>query len=143
MAEIFHDFPINRSAASVFQAVTTPAGLDSWWTKRSGGKPIAGTEYQLWFGPEYDWRAEVRNCITNREFELQLTQADDDWRGTRVRFHLDEKDGITHVHFHHLGWREANQHFRASSFCWAMYLRLLKRHVEHGERVPYEQRLEV
>lgn len=143
MADIFHDFPVKASPASVFQAVTTSAGLDAWWTKRSGGKPIAGTEYQLWFGPEYDWRAEVSNCATNSEFELRMTHAEDDWRGTRVGFRLDEKDGITHVLFHHLGWREANQHFRTSSYCWAMYLRLLKRYVEHGEIVPYEQRLEV
>jgi hypothetical protein len=34
-------------------------------------------------------------------------------------------------------------HYRTSSFCWAMYLRLLKRYVEHGEVVPYEKRLDV
>jgi hypothetical protein len=26
---------------------------------------------------------------------------------------------------------------------WAMYLRVLKRHLEHGESVPYERRLDV
>ena len=36
----------------------------------------------------------------------------------------------------------ANAHYRTSAFCWAMYLRLLKKYVETGEVVPYERRLE-
>jgi hypothetical protein len=33
--------------------------------------------------------------------------------------------------------------FRRSSYCWAMYLRILRRYLEHGETVPYERRLDV
>jgi Activator of Hsp90 ATPase homolog 1-like protein len=32
---------------------------------------------------------------------------------------------------------------KISSYCWAMYLRILKRYVEFGEEVPYEKRLQV
>ena len=53
-----------------------------------------------------------------------------------------EKDGVTQVRFHHVGWPEPSEHYRISCFCWAMYLRLLKRYVEKGERVPYEARLD-
>jgi hypothetical protein len=44
--------------------------------------------------------------------------------------------------FAHRGWPEANDHYRTSSFCWAMYLRLMKRHLETGEQVPYAIRLD-
>jgi hypothetical protein len=47
------------------------------------------------------------------------------------------------VRFHHLGWPEANEHYRISCFCWAMYLRIMKRNLEYGETVPYERRLAV
>jgi hypothetical protein len=60
-----------------------------------------------------------------------------------VGFLLQEKDGLTQVSFHHTGWPENNEHYRISCYCWAMYLRLLKRYVEYGEVVPYEDRLEV
>jgi hypothetical protein len=30
-----------------------------------------------------------------------------------------------------------------SCFCWAMYLRILRRHLEYGEEVEYERRLDV
>jgi uncharacterized protein YndB with AHSA1/START domain len=141
MPDIFHQFPINASMRQVFQAVATPEGLDCWWTKRSAGTPTVGAEYELWFCPEYDWRAVVSRSVPDIEFELEMTKADNDWMGTHLGFHLAEKDGVTLVRFHHAGWPAANDHYRVSCFCWAMYLRLLKRYVEFGEKVPYEERL--
>jgi len=143
MADIVHDFPINASRQQVFQAVSSPAGLDSWWTKRSSGEPALGKEYVLWFGPEDDWRAVVSRYVANVEFELRLTHSQEDWQDTRVRFFLEETNGVTHVRFQHLDWPEASDHYRTSSFCWAMYLRLLRRYVENDEVVPYEARLDV
>lgn len=141
MADIFHHFPIDASPQQVFQAITTPAGLDTWWTLNSSGIPTEGTEYELGFGPGYTWSALVTKGVVDREFELEMTSADADWKGSRIGFHLEERDGMTHVRFHHTDWPHSNSHFRTSSFCWAMYLRLLKRYVEHGEIVAYEDRL--
>lgn len=142
MADIFHDFPIAATSQQVFQAVSTPQGLDAWWTKRSKGEAAKEREYELWFGPQHDWRAVVSRCDPGREFEFTMTRSDRDWQGTRVGFALEEKDGFTQVRFHHRGWPEGNEHYRVSSFCWAMYLRLLKRYVEQGDIVPYEDRLD-
>jgi uncharacterized protein YndB with AHSA1/START domain len=142
MADILHDFPISAPAARVFAAIATPAGLDAWWTARAAGQPEVGAEYVLWFGPEHDWRAVVTRCARDAEIEWRLTRADRDWTGTRVGFQLEERGGVTQVRFSHRGWPQANDHHRTSSFCWAMYLRLMKRHVETGERVPYAQRLD-
>lgn len=142
MPDIFHHFPIRASARQVFRAVSTPADLDAWWTKRCSGEPAPGSRYELWFGPQFDWRAVVSLCVPDAEFELQITSADQDWLGTRVGFALTEKDGATQVRFHHTGWPRDNDHYRVSNFCWAMYLRLLKRYVETGEAVPYDERLD-
>lgn len=143
MADIFHDFPIKAPLDRVFAAVSTPEGLDCWWTARSEGKPIQGEEYQLWFGPEYHWRAKVTRCMPNSEFELEMVRADKDWMGTRVGLRLEDRGGVTWVRFHHVGWPSENEHYRISCNCWAMYLRILRRHLEHGELVPYESRLDV
>ncbi len=140
MADIFHDFPINAPSDKVFLAVSTPGGLESWWTKRTSGEPALGSEYQLWFGPEYDWRAIVSKYVPNVAFELTITKAMEDWMGTLVGFVLNEGEGRTQVRFYHSGWPEASDHFRGSTFCWALYLRLLKRFVEHDEVVEYEGR---
>jgi uncharacterized protein YndB with AHSA1/START domain len=140
VADILHDLWIDAAPARVFEAVSTPAGLESWWTGRSSGEPGTDAEYTLWFSPEYDWRGRVSRIAPDSDFELEITLADVDWTGTRVGFVLFPRDGGTAVRFYHAGWAEPNEHFRISSYCWAMYLRLLKRYVEQGEVLPYEHR---
>lgn len=142
MADILHDLPIKATPEDVFRAVSTPQDLDRWWTKRSAGEARTGAEYELWFGPDYDWRAQVTRCVPPVEFELQITKAMPDWIGTKVGFVLDGADGGTMVRFRHAGWAEASEHFRISSYCWAMYLRILTRYLERGEEVPYDERLD-
>jgi uncharacterized protein YndB with AHSA1/START domain len=139
MPDIYQNFQIHAPADKVFRAIATPEGLDTWWTQRSSKD---GDRYVLWFGPKHEWRAVTTRAVPGKEFELELTGADDDWRGTKVGFVLDEAKGTTNARFHHVGWRESNEHYRISCYCWAMYLRLLKRYVERGEVVPYEHRLE-
>jgi uncharacterized protein YndB with AHSA1/START domain len=143
VADIFQHFPIKAPARRVFEAVSTPAGLDSWWTLNSARGSDEGAEYTLGFGPGYDWLATVTRQIPDSEFEIEFTQADSDWQGTRLGFQLEERDGATEVRFHHTGWPKSNDHYRVSCYCWSMYLRLLKRYVERGEVVDYEIRLEV
>ena len=73
---------------------------------------------------------------------LKITDAAPDWQDTHVGFTLAEIDGETILKIEHLGWSEDSDHFRSSSFCWAMYLRIMKRYVEFGETVEYGRRLE-
>jgi uncharacterized protein YndB with AHSA1/START domain len=143
MADIRHRFLVHAPKSDVFAALSTPQGLDMWWTKRSSGEPVVGHTYQLWFSPAHDWQAVVRRCVPDAAFALELTSADADWTGTRVAFELEQQGETTHVRFDHTGWPTENDHYHASTYCWAMYLRLLNRYVEHGEVVPYEERLEV
>ncbi len=142
MVDIHHRFTVKTSPEEIFQAVSTPAGLDTWWTLTSSGEPAQGAEYELGFGPGYDWRAVVSRYVPGSEIEFEMTSAQEDWQATRVGFLLEGKEGVTEVRFHHLGWPRANAHYESSCYCWAMYLRLLKRYVEHGEVVPYEGRLD-
>jgi uncharacterized protein YndB with AHSA1/START domain len=142
VADILQDFPIKASPARVFEMFTTPRGLDEWWTQRSSGEPREGAEYELWFGPEYDWRARVTRCVPDLEFELEMTRADADWTGTRVGVRLEARGDSTRVQFRHVGWPDSNAHYRTSCHCWALYLRVLRRYLENGESVPYDTRLD-
>ena len=143
MPDIYHHFWIKSSPHKVFENIVTSKGLDNWWTKTSEAKPQPGANYTLHFGPGYTWKAKVNTYQADQVFELEFTEADADWVGTKVGFKLSLKDGKTEVHFHHRGWPGENEHFKISSYCWAMYLRILKRYTEFGEQVPYEKRLDV
>ena len=142
MADIYHEFPIRAPRDRVFRAMSTPEGLDTWWTKGSQGRPEVSAEYELEFGSGYDWRAKVTHCVPDSEFELEMTIADDDWTGTRVGFKLGARDAGTWVRFYHTGWPRLNEHYCVSCNCWALYLRILRRKLEYGESVPYEGRLD-
>jgi uncharacterized protein YndB with AHSA1/START domain len=140
MADIQLSFPIFRDARTVFASMTAPAGLDAWWTRDSVGVPALGARYEFGFGPEVRWTGEVTLCDAPQRFEWTMRHADADWLGTRVGFTLEPFDGGVRVTFYHRGWPVENAHFRTSCYCWATYLRILKRHLEHGERVAYEER---
>jgi hypothetical protein len=83
----------------------------------------------------------IRRYDPSQLVEWEITEADADWRGTRVGFRLTPRGDGTDVEFWHTGWPDRNAHYRRSSFCWAMYLRLLRRFIERGEVVPYAERL--
>jgi hypothetical protein len=80
--------------------------------------------------------------VPDAEFELEMVRADRDWTGTRVTLRLEPRDGATWVRFSHTGWPAQNEHYRISCNCWAMYLRILRRSLERGESVTYEDRLD-
>jgi uncharacterized protein YndB with AHSA1/START domain len=144
MPDILHDLPIDAPQERVFQAICTPEGLDEWWTKECQGKAGLGETYRLGFGPDYDWSAVVERYQPQSEFALKLVKADADWLGTVVGIQLEPRKGSgTWVRFSHLGWPVINEHYRVSCNCWASYLRILRRYLEHGERVPYDDRLNV
>lgn len=143
MADIFHELPIRAPLSRVFHAISSPEGLDTWWTKTSAGRAAVGETYDLGFGSEYQWQARVIACSPDHTFELEFTQSDFDWNGTRVRIEVESRDDRTWLRFRHTGWPNLNEHFRISCTCWASYLRILRRSLEHGESVPYEDRLDV
>jgi len=143
MADIFHNFIIKISPDKVFEGISSSTGLDNWWTKSSKENPGLGGTYTLNFGPQYNWKAVVTKFKPGTAFELEMTKADADWLGSKIGFSLSPKNDITVVNFYHTGWPEKNEHFKISSYCWAMYLRILKRYLEFGELVPYENRLNV
>ncbi len=143
MADIFHNFSIEAPAEKVFEAISLSEGLDKWWTKASAVNPLRGGMYTLDFGPEYIWNAIVTEYVKDKVFELKMTEADADWLGTKIGFILIAHKNKTTVNFYHTGWPQKNEHYKISSYCWAMYLRILKRHLEYGEWVPYEKRLQV
>lgn len=59
MADIVHQLPNKASSAQVFEAISTPTGLDARWTKRATGLPKDGAEYELRFGDDYVWRGHL------------------------------------------------------------------------------------
>jgi len=141
MPDIQHRFVVKAPASRVFAMFADPALLSEWWTLDADGVAESGELYRFGFGPDVEWQGLLAACDPDRWIEWEILEADGDWTGTRIGARLTPlADTRTIVDFYNSGWRHANEHFRTSSCCWANYLRVLRRFVEHGERVPYGDR---
>ena len=137
---IHHDLPIEASIKEVFDAISLPEELTQWWPMKCSGKPEEGATYNFYFGEPYNWFGKVVKCEPNKSFLIQMTQTDKDWQDTIFGFELEDRGKHIWVSFKHEGWPESNQHFRHSSYCWAILLNGLKQYVENGIVIPFENR---
>jgi len=138
--EIKHALLIKASSQKIFDAVSNPQQLNNWWTLESEGEPKMNQTYRLFFSPQYDWYGRVSKVISNKMFEIQMTDSDIDWNTTRFGFHFNETKEGTLVHFYHKGWSSPNYHFQHTSYCWALLLKGLKDYIEQGIIIPFEER---
>jgi len=140
---IVHLLQINSSIESVFEIISTPRGMSKWWTSNATGHSELGALLELEFTDDIRWQAQVTQMVAPHEFEITLTRCDPDWTDSIVGFLLSKTTTGVSLRFYHKGWKEASDHYYTSCYCWAMYLRLMKRYLEYGEFVPYNQRLSV
>jgi uncharacterized protein YndB with AHSA1/START domain len=140
MPEIHHQFTIKASIREVFKALSTSQGLNNWWTLESAGLAAMGGQYRFYFGPQYDWKAQVIHFEEGKGLTWKMTKATEDWVLTELGFILTKKDEGTSVHFFHRNWKEANDHFAITNFIWGQLLYGMKNYVEKGIIVPFDNR---
>lgn len=137
---IFHNLFIKASQQTVFEGVSQPIHLNNWWSLNSSGIPQLDAEYNLNFTDEYNWFCKVSKIEPFSIIAYKMTVSDNDWNPTTFQFELEPHNNGTMLRFSHLNWPEANDHFKYSSFCWAMLLNGLKNYLEKGIIVPFEER---
>lgn len=139
--EIIHHLRIAAPAQAITDAILSKEGLNAWWTKDAEVDPKPGGKYVFYFAEHsIQWEADLSTYEPGKKLSWTFTKADDDWTGTVVSFELLKKGELFHIHFSHTGWKSPNEHMHITNYCWALYLRLLKRYVERGEIVPYAER---
>lgn len=143
MFSIHHDIIIKSTPEEIFNAVTTAEGLDSWWTKQSSGQPKMGEDYRFFFTKGYDWYAKVLMVTPNKQIMFKMIDADEDWMDTLLTFTIIKKENSCVLRFDHTEWRSINDHFRRTSYCWAIYMRGIKKYLEEGLITPYGRRTNV
>lgn len=137
---IHHMFVIKAEPDAVFDAISKPELLVQWWPLKCSGKPEIGSIYNFNFTDTYDWFGRVDICKPNESFFICMTKSDADWHDTIFGFELEKTTAGVNVTFSHDGWAQCNDHFKSTSFCWAILLNGLKNYVEKGIVIPFEQR---
>ena len=143
MFAIKHQLSIKATADKVFKMLATAEGLDLWWTLSASGKFALNEIITLNFGPDYIWKAKIEKFEMNKYIHYKMLDAMDDWKDTVIKIEVKASGSNSTLIFHHTMWKEENDHFQGSSYCWAVYLRLIKKYLENGKTVIYDKRLDV
>ncbi|MEQ8472013.1 MAG: SRPBCC domain-containing protein [Marinoscillum sp.] len=137
---IHHNFVIEKSLQEVFEGISNPDHLINWWPLTCKGTPLIGEEYNFFFGEPHNWFGRVVESKPAESFHIKMTRSDPDWDPTTFGFDLKSHDKGTKVAFWHKDWPTSNDHYKHSSFCWALLLKGLKDYLEKGVVIPFEDR---
>lgn len=137
--EIRHSTWIRSSPTDIYRALTTPEGLDSWFTK-STVNPVPGGEIRFhWvdWGPDHITTEDggpVLEAIPSERFVFQWHPDTPDY-ATTVEIMIEPSEDGTIVSLREYGFADTPSASLAMINCatgWGEALTLLKFYLEHG-----------
>ena len=136
MADILHRVGVKTTdPGTVYDAITTLAGLSGWWTEDTTGEPHPGGVLKFRFPPGgFDMR--VLDQRPGEHVSWQVVDGPAEWVGTTVDWELRADGDYTIVLFAHRGWQEPVEFMHHCSTKWATYLMSMKSLVETGTGAP-------
>jgi len=138
--EIKHSTLVHSDPSSVYKALTTSEGLDSWFTTGSKVNAVAGGEVHFrWvdWGPEHitaEDGGSVVEAIPPRRFVFQW-HPDKPEYATTVEINIEPIEGGTIVSLREYGYTDSESSSMAMLNCavgWGEALTLLKFYLEYG-----------
>lgn len=137
MADILHKIEIKASRDKVYEALSTQAGLASWWTKDTKAEPKVGAIIEFTFNKKFTQKMRVDDLKPNARVAWTCVEGAQEWDQTKITFDLSEENGETVVRFGHRGWKEASDFLAHCSYRWAYFLRSLKLAMQEGKGTPH------
>lgn len=147
-ASIIHRVGIKAPCAKVFEAISTVAGVASWWTREVTGESKVGSSFHVRFLNSDGLQVglmDIRvvslqpDCCVQWQFESGPSE----WVGTEVQFTLKQEGEHTIVLFSHSRWRDAAEFTAHCSMKWATFLLSLKQLLENGRGLPSPNDLKI
>jgi uncharacterized protein YndB with AHSA1/START domain len=138
MPEILHQLLVRGAPTAVYEALTTPAGLATWWTHDVTGDPAVGKVLEFGFNHRTTvLRMQVAALQPEHRVEWHCLGGQPEWENTHVSFTLTAVPEGTIVRFHHSRWLWRDGILAQCSFDWARYLLSLRTLVETGAGAPH------
>lgn len=139
------------SRRDVFDAAADPR---QWWSETiTGVTDAVGGVFEYEVPGVHYCKVEVTELVPGvrivwRVLEATLSFVADrhEWKGTEIRFHIEERDGATGLRFTHVGLVPSAECYEACFDGWSFYIGTsLRRLLETGNgepnRLPAEMRL--
>ena len=144
MVDILHRVGVvTPTPESVYQALTTVAGLTSWWTEDVSGSGELGGVLEFRFPPVGGFDMEVLEATPGKRVTWRVVDGPAEWVGTTIDWELRQDGEYTIVLFTHAGWREPVEFMHHCSTKWAVFLLGLKAGLEGGKATPFPDDLAI
>lgn len=132
--------------AAVYAALTTPQGLQGWWTHSCDVATHVGGKTTFRFGRTHKVLQNIK-LVPDREVFWHCVEANieipgvtkkDEWVGTDMVFKLTPVEGgKTRLDFEHIGLTPAFECYEQCEGGWNLFLGSLQSLVETGEGTPH------
>lgn len=138
MADLRHEISIEAKPETILQAITTAAGLRSWWTTDVEAQPKEGSLAKFGFMNRAVIFTMKVERIHSEGVEWTCVDGPADWIGTKQKFSfLKAEDGGTLVRFVHSGWKDDAASLPRCNTTWGHLMTTLKDYAEHAKANPY------
>jgi len=138
MADIRHRVTINAPARAVYDAISTPEGVATWWTREARGSSTECGEIEFWFGGEKPAAVmQLVELTPARRVVWRCTDGPAEWLGTTQTFDVREAEGESVVMFTHADWVAPVEFMHHCSTRWGYFLLSLKHQLEQGAGTPW------
>lgn len=138
MSEINHDLTINAQSETIYHALTTPEGLQAWFTAHVKGSGKVGTNWDLDFTnqPFFSWQ-----ILTAEKSHIawKCLQGPGNASGTEVEFTLAPDANKTILTISHRGWTAGDPKFTKCVDIWRTLMNCLQHYCETGKAAPAYQ----
>ncbi len=137
MAMISHKITIQAPEDRVFQALSSLAGLKSWYVPKIEGTVGKNQEAVFSFADEKPFRWKFIEVKPNSLVTWKCTEGPGAAAGTTVTFCVSSKGANqTVVECDHADWPEGHSAFKACNTFWGILMGHLKKYVETGQAEP-------
>ena len=136
MAKSSHRIRVHAAPDTVYKALTTQAGLQSWFTPHVEGQLSEGQEVTMSFsGKEpFRWRMSAFKPTTHVHWEC--LEGPGAAKGTAVTYQLTGEAGQTVLACDHDGWPEDHDKLATCNTLWGILMGRLKDYAEMGKANP-------
>ncbi len=139
MTTIHHQVSIGARVEKVYQAISTPEGISTWWDKQTPVQTDRGLVLEHNPGPEHGVvQLRVVELIPNKRIEWECisehpaSSPASAWTGTHFVFELGEGTNVASntVDFRQVGYDEQSQFFEFNKVAWGEVMQNLKKVLE-------------
>jgi uncharacterized protein YndB with AHSA1/START domain len=139
--EILHAVEVGADPKTVYEAVSTQAGLAGFWTSRNDAQPEVGFVASFGFpAAPVDLKLRIETLDPGKRVTWASLGPWPYWDGTTVDWELSGTEaGGTNVMFRHTGWSDdyPDHDYASVNFVWGQVVGRLKAYAETGQAQPF------